>query len=47
MLMGQLTNEAAQTRSEDVREVLKLSICSGIELIEEQTANWSRIEAND
>ena len=47
MLMGQLTNEAAQTRSEDVREVIKLSMCSGIELIEEQTANWSRIEAND
>ena len=47
MLMGQLHNEAAQSRSEDVREVIKLSMCNGIELIEEQTGNWSRIEAND
>ncbi len=47
MLMGQLSNEAARSRSEDVREVLKLSMCNGIELIEEQTGNWSRIEAND
>ena len=34
MLMGQLSNEAARSRSEDVREVLKLSMCNGIELIE-------------
>jgi inositol transport system substrate-binding protein len=47
MLMGQLSNEAARSRSEDVREVIKLSMCNGIELIEEQTANWSRLEAND
>ena len=47
MLMGQLSNEAARSRSEDVREVVKLSMCNGIEIIEEQTANWSRVEAND
>ena len=47
MLMGQLSNEAARSRSEDVREVLKLSMCNGIELIEEQTANWDRVQAND
>ena len=47
MLMGQLSNEAARSRSEDVREVLKLSMCNGIDLIEEQTGNWSRLEAND
>jgi ABC-type sugar transport system substrate-binding protein len=47
MLMGQLSNEAARSRSEDFREVIRLSMCNGIELIEEQTANWSRLEAND
>ncbi len=47
MLMGQLSHEAARSRSEDVREVLKLSMCNGIDLIEEQTGNWSRLEAND
>jgi len=47
MLMGQLSNQAAVARSEDVREVLSLSMCSFIELIDEQTANWSRDEAQD
>ena len=47
MLMGILTNEAAVTRSEDVREVLQLSMCNGIELIDEQVANWQRTEASD
>ncbi|SDR45487.1 substrate-binding domain-containing protein [Pseudovibrio sp. Tun.PSC04-5.I4] len=47
MLMGILSNEAAVTRSEDVREVLKLSMCNGIELVAEQEAKWQRTEANN
>lgn len=47
MLMGTLSNEAAVTRSEDVREVLKLSMCNGIELVAEQEAKWQRTEANN
>ncbi len=47
MLMGILSNEAAVTRSEDVREVLKLSMCKGIELVAEQEAKWQRTEANN
>ena len=47
MLMGILSNEAAVTRSEDVREVLELTMCSGIELIAEQEARWQRTEANN
>lgn len=47
MLMGILSNEAAVTRSEDVREVLQLSMCNGIELVAEQEARWQRTEANN
>lgn len=47
LLIGILTNEAAVTRSEDVREVLGLSMCNGIELVAEQVAMWQRTEANN
>ncbi len=45
LLMGLLSNEAAVTRSEDVREVVKLSMCKGIEIVAEQEAKWQRTEA--
>ncbi|MEM1289594.1 MAG: sugar ABC transporter substrate-binding protein [Pseudomonadota bacterium] len=47
MLMGQLSNQAAVARSQDVRDILGISMCNFIELIDEQTANWSRDEAQD
>ena len=47
MLMGQLSNQAAVQRSKDVRDVLGMDMCSFITLIDEQTANWSRDEAQD
>jgi len=45
LLMGLLSNEAAVTRSEDVREVVKLSMCSGIKIVAEHEAKWQRTEA--
>lgn len=47
ILMGILSNEAAVTRTEDVREVLKLSMCKGIEIVAEHEAKWQRTEANN
>src|SRR6056297_318185 len=47
MLMGQLSNEAAVTRSQDVRDILGIAMCDFIELIDEQTAEWSRNMAQD
>jgi inositol transport system substrate-binding protein len=47
MLMGQLSNQAAVQRSIDVRDILGTSMCNFITLIDEQTANWSRDEAQD
>jgi inositol transport system substrate-binding protein len=47
MLMGQLSNQAAIARSQDVRDILGIAMCEFIELIDEQTANWSRDEAQD
>ena len=45
ILMGILTNEAAVTRTQDVREVVQLSMCKGIEIVAEHEAKWQRTEA--
>lgn len=47
MLMGQLSNQAAVQRSKDVHDVIGMDMCNFIELIDEQTANWQRDEAQD
>lgn len=47
MLMGQLSNQAAVQRSKDVEDVLGMDMCNFITLIDSQTANWSRDQAQD
>ncbi len=47
VMMGPLENHAALTRTKDIHDVLSRLDCSGIEVVEEQTANWSRVEAQD
>lgn len=47
IMMGPLSNHAAHTRTEDIHEVLSTNECEGIEIVEEQVANWSRTEAYD
>lgn len=47
MMMGPLENHAALTRTQDIHDVLAREECSGIEIVEEQTANWKRVEAQD
>ena len=47
LLMGQLSNQAAVQRSKDVDDILGIDMCNFITLIDRQTANWSRDEAQD
>ena len=42
---GQLSNQAAVQRSKDVHDVIGMDMCNFMTLIDEQTANWSRDEA--
>lgn len=47
VLMGELSNQAARMRTQDIHDVIATEECSFIEIIEEQTANWQRTEAAD
>lgn len=47
LLMGQLSNQAAVQRTKDVDDILGIDMCNFITLIDRQTANWSRDEAQD
>ncbi|MDW5316375.1 sugar ABC transporter substrate-binding protein [Rhizobium sp. PL01] len=47
VMMGELSNQAARMRTKDVHDVLATDECKGIEIVEEQTANWSRTEGSD
>ena len=47
LMNGQLSNQAAVQRTKDVRDVIGMDMCSFMTIIDEQTANWSRDEAQD
>jgi ABC-type sugar transport system substrate-binding protein len=47
VMMGELSNQAARQRTADVHEVIKSPDCSGIKIVQEQTANWQRTQAQD
>ena len=47
VMMGQLSNQAAVQRTADIHDVFKSADCSGMKILQEQTANWSRTEAAD
>ena len=47
VMMGPLENHSAITRTKDIHDVIATPDCSGMEVIEEQTANWNRGEAQD
>lgn len=47
VMMGPLENIAALTRTQDIKDVIATPDCSGMEIVEEQTANWKRAEAQD
>ena len=47
VMMGELSNQAAVQRTKDIHDVLATDACKGMKIIQEQTANWSRTEAQD
>ena len=47
VMMGELSNQAARQRTQDIHDVIATPDCSGISIIEEQTGNWSRTQGTD
>jgi ABC-type sugar transport system substrate-binding protein len=47
VLMGELSNQAARMRTQDIKDVIATPDCAFIQIVEEQTANWSRTQAAD
>lgn len=47
VMMGELSNQAAVMRTQDIHDVIATEECSFIEIVEQQTANWQRVEAAD
>jgi ABC-type sugar transport system substrate-binding protein len=47
VLMGELSNEAARTRTKDIEEVLATKECSGIKILDKREATWLRTNATD
>ena len=45
VMEGQLNNQAARQRTQDIHDVIATPECNFIKIIDEQTANWSRDEA--
>jgi inositol transport system substrate-binding protein len=47
VIMGELSNQAARMRTQDIHDVIKTDECKGIEIVEEQTGNWDRTQGSD
>ncbi|AJD44498.1 sugar ABC transporter substrate-binding protein [Rhizobium sp. SEMIA 4085] len=47
VMMGELSNQAARMRTQDIKDVIATPECSFIKIVEEQTANWSRPQGAD
>lgn len=47
VMMGELTNQAALQRTKDIHDVIATPACSGISIVQQQTANWSRTQGNN
>jgi len=45
IMMGPLNNHSALQRTQDVHDVIATDECSGMTVLEEQSANWDRLEA--
>jgi inositol transport system substrate-binding protein len=47
VLMGELSNQAARQRTQDIHDVIATDECSFMEIVEEQTGNWQRTQGGD
>ena len=42
VMMGDLANQAARQRTQDIEDVIKTPECSGIKILDKRTAKWQR-----
>lgn len=47
VLMGELTTEAARTRTQDIEDVIKTPECSGLKIVDKREGMWKRTNAQD
>jgi ribose transport system substrate-binding protein/inositol transport system substrate-binding protein len=47
VMEGDLANQAAVQRTKDIHEVIATDACKGIKIIDEQTAGWDPVKAQD
>jgi len=47
VMMGELSNQGARMRTKAVHDVVATDACKGLEIVEEQTANWQRTQGAD
>ena len=47
VMQGELSNQAAVQRTQDIHDVIATEECSFMQIVEEQTANWNRTQATD
>jgi len=47
VIMGELSNQAAVQRTKDIEEVIATPDCNFIKIIDKQTSNWNRDEAQN
>ncbi|MEY8874974.1 MAG: sugar ABC transporter substrate-binding protein [Leptothrix sp. (in: b-proteobacteria)] len=47
VLMGELSNEAARTRTADIDDVIKTKECSGIKIVDKREGKWQRPAGQD
>lgn len=47
VLMGELSNEAARTRTQDIEEVLATPDCAGMRIADRREGKWSRTQGQD
>ena len=47
VIMGQLSNQAAIQRTKDIHDVIGMDMCNFITVVDQQTSNWSRDEAQN
>ncbi len=47
ILIGELTNQSARQRTQDIYDVIARPSCRGIQVLDKQAANWKRTQAAD
>jgi len=47
VMVGELSNQAARQRTQDIKDVIAKPPCNGIKIVDERTGNWNRTEGTD